>query len=565
MIKYSFLFGILLTFLTSSLSIYSNDIKGCQDCGTKCGTHLTFTSEGREYLQRTIEWRDDEPAVGHRNVISPSGKFKIHFDTTGVHAPPMLDKNQNNIPDYVDSVCYYFDYVFDIYINELGFRSPYPDRGGRGSDHYDVYLYDIGNSDDDTSVSDYSYGGTYGITYWANSDYISSTPFSTNYTYIIIDNDFAATDSIRPKGGKTVQAFRYPGIPSMKVTVAHEFFHAIQFMYGASHPGLTVMEMNAVAMEFVFFPEVKDYLQYVRGLFKNPSIYPFGIDDAFTGYGHSIFNKYLIEKFGIGIMRLMWEKVSEGNEVYTAIDLSLKDYGSSMRDAWCEFLEWAYHTGNRSIEGKYFSNAEELPEVEPFSNIFFSPPSNSTSGVMAPLEFRMLRFYFPASGDITDDTLDIMMANLDINSATRQLSVSKNYFWRVADNEITNSNKLDRINYWIDSEIDPNFICSNLIVKPGGRTVDISYAYPNPFRKNIDIYMLFPAPEKSELYSKLLLVVYNSEMHQIYADNLQVTVNNQNKVLVWDKIPSEIASGVYIFGIHDGDNVTIGKFVVIND
>lgn len=554
-------------FLFVFIDIQSKNNLECDECSGKCGTHLMFTPEGREQLQRTIYWENEIPKVGQKSTISANNIFKVHYDTVGYHAPPMADINRNGVPDYVDSVCFYFDFVYDRYINQLGFRSPYPDKGSRGSDHYDVYLWDLGNSDSDSdTVQGYHIGGTYGSTYSSNRDVIISQPFARMYSYIIIDNDFASTDSVRKRGLKPFPAYKYPGIPSLKVTIAHEFFHAIQFVYGVSQPAnITVMEMNAVAMERVFFPEIKDYLIYVRALFKNPSSYPFGIDNQNTGYGHSIFNQFLIENFGIGMMKTMWEKVADGNEVYSAIDLTLKDLGSDLKSSWCKFIEWAYYTGSRSVPGMYFSNAEEIPSIEPFSVINFTPPSGSNSGNMAPLEFRFLRFFFPAVGDITDDTLDILIGNIDLKSASSQVNISRNYFWQVASESISGSKKIDGLNYWLYDEIDSNYLCHNMIVSAGGSTVEIGYPYPNPLRISIDDHVLFPAPSKSAIYSKVILIIYSSDMVPIYSETLPVTVNNRNKVVLWNDIPDSISSGTYIFGIHQNENTIIGKFAIIKD
>jgi hypothetical protein len=533
----------------------------------KCATHCIFTHDGRNKLQKTLFKDDNEtPLVGQKKINSPKNVFLIHYDTTGVHAPPKADLNQNGISDYVDSVAYYFDYVYEIYTKELGFRSPYPDRGSRGSDHYDVYLWDLGDSDIDSNDVYYSEGGTYGLTDYANRDVFATEPFQKMYSFIVIDNDFSEYDSTRPLKSKYFPTYKYPGIPSLKVTIAHEFFHAIQFMYGLSQPAATtVMEMTAVAMERVFFPEVPDYLNYVRLIFRNTASYPFGKDNADTGYGHSIFNQYLIEKFGVGIMKEIWENVGNGVEVYSAIDLALKQHNSSMSKAWCEFLDWAYFTGNRSIEDKYFSNAKQIPLVEPFTFREFEPPSQSASANISPLEFRFVRFVFPAGGKISDDTLDVFLGNTDLNSASQQLLVSRNYFLQVANSEIPSGSIIENTNYWKFYNYDTEFICTNSHTKAGTNTIEVEYAYPNPFRINSDKFALFPAPSGTELYQKITLVIYDTEMRQIYSKSLPITVNNSKRVVYWDQIPSEFSSGVYIFGVHNGTNVTLGKFAVIDN
>jgi hypothetical protein len=565
---YRYILGIFIPLYFSSFNpTFALEADYCDGCGGKCATHYIFSPEYKEELQRSIFLDDDDiPKVGQKSYISPQKIFKIYYDTVGYNAPPILDKNQNGVPDYVDSVAYYFDYVYDVYVNDFGFRSPYPDRGSRGSDHYDVYLYDLGDSDSDFNQQPYSAGGIYGATYFTNKDIINDKPFLSLYSYIIIDNDFSEKDSIRIKGNKAFPAYRFPGIPSLKVTVAHEFFHAVQFMYGISEPGSnTIMEMNAVAMERVLFPEVNDYIQYVKSLFQNPSTKPFGIDDPNIGYAHSIFNQYLLEKFDIGIIVLSWEKVAEGHEVYSALDLALKQYGSSMQQAWCEFLDWIYYTGTRAIEGNYFSNAKELPMVVPFSFVNFESPSKSVSGFTSPLEFRFLNFIFPASGDISDDTLNILLGNTDINSASKQFNISKDYFFRVSDSQTPDSKKIENINYWLYQEIDTNFYCVHNISNSGGSTYKINFAYPNPFRSSVDEYLLFPAPANAELYQKALLNIYSSDMNHIYSKSIQVTVNNGNRVLMWNDIPNEISSGVYIYGIKLNDEMILGKFSIIKD
>src|SRR5512135_1215455 len=50
--------------------------------------------------------------VLQKSLQSQSGKFLIHYDTTGFNAVSPIDENNNSISDYIDSVAYYLDYVF---------------------------------------------------------------------------------------------------------------------------------------------------------------------------------------------------------------------------------------------------------------------------------------------------------------------------------------------------------------------------------------------------------------------------------------------------------------------
>jgi len=78
----------------------------------------------------------------HASVLSPSGHFRIHYDTTGTNTPALLDVNgsriQNTARVYVDSVAATFDHVWDFEINSLGYPSPPPDQGAGGGNEYDI-------------------------------------------------------------------------------------------------------------------------------------------------------------------------------------------------------------------------------------------------------------------------------------------------------------------------------------------------------------------------------------------------------------------------------------------
>jgi len=62
--------------------------------------------------------------------ITPSGKFQITYDVTGTNAVPTADNNGNGIPDYVEWVGSYFDYVWHFEIDSLGYLAP-PIGGGQ--------------------------------------------------------------------------------------------------------------------------------------------------------------------------------------------------------------------------------------------------------------------------------------------------------------------------------------------------------------------------------------------------------------------------------------------------
>ena len=82
-------------------------------------------------------------------------------------------------------------------------------------------------------------------------------------TYMSVHNDFSfvTPDSLK-------------GLPALKVTLAHEFHHAIQLGgYGYWTNQVYFHELTSTWMETVAYPGIPDYLHYLRaswGHFRNP-------------------------------------------------------------------------------------------------------------------------------------------------------------------------------------------------------------------------------------------------------------------------------------------------------
>src|SRR3972149_9556142 len=133
------------------------------------------------------------------SYVSPERHFRVHYTTTGFDAVPSADINGNSVPDYVEEMAGILDHVWDEEINNLGYNAP-PSDGAEGGDCLlDVYLADL---------------GAYGFTQ-IDEGALTST------VYMILENDFdLASQNTDPDGAQS---------GAMKVTAAHEFFHAIQF------------------------------------------------------------------------------------------------------------------------------------------------------------------------------------------------------------------------------------------------------------------------------------------------------------------------------------------------
>jgi hypothetical protein len=556
---------ILTSFLV--LSIPNISISKDDYHNNKCGFHLIHTADGRDALMRRVNTKNGAPNVGQRTHISPKGVFIIHYDITGFNAPDLKDSDMNGVPDYIDSVAYYMDKAYELQVEQLGYASPAPDGGRRGTQEYDIYIWDLGNSDDDPWHPNYHAGGLYGYTFFNEEiDYVSSDGFDKFYSYIVLDNDYSPTDSIRPQNqtSRARQAYSTFGMEGLKITATHEFQHAIQLIYGRSSPAsIGIMEMCAVSMEIRQYPEINDYLQYVRHIFNNMSSYPFGVDSPDMGYGYSLFAKYLILNYGDDVLKRLWELVGNKIEVYGALDSALKELNTNLNDELSKFSEWAYHTGSRSIEGMYFPNALSLPEIKFFGTQMYSSPSVSDSRTLDPLEIRSLRYIFNNGKDITNDTVDVVLLNSDLNAAKNQFRIKREYFVGISELHQSGWDMIPNLNYYYTVESPQAFLQSKIYVRKGDFLFAIEYAFPNSFNPEIDEALHFPAPESSNLYENLEVIIYNTDMVALKTEKLPVGSFNGRKVLSWSNFPRDMANGVYIYGIYHNDDMSIGKFTVL--
>ncbi len=324
-----------------------------------------FLSSATQKVLYSFFSRPTDSITLEYTIDSPSGHFKIHFTKTGTNAvyQSSVDNNGNGVPDYVDNCASILDYVWAKEVDTLGYLSPpddgwypfYLNNGGDGK--YDIYLRAFGTE----------YLGQ-------TTRETTQTESSVVYTsFIELDNDYLG----------------YPYYHSqydwLRVTAAHEFFHAIQFGYDAFESEVTRglvkpywMEMSATWMEDQVYDNINDYIYYLPYFFNYPwlSLRTFSNDENdkpryYHAYGSCVWPIYLGERFGINIIKDIWTKCREvpDDNVLPATDQILNDpYSSSLNDAFREFTVWNYFTGDRAnpdILG-FYSEGE----------LFFDPSGN---------------------------------------------------------------------------------------------------------------------------------------------------------------------------------------------
>ncbi|RNL65302.1 hypothetical protein EFK50_04915 [Nocardioides marmoriginsengisoli] len=189
--------------------------------------------------------------------------------------------------------------------NSLGFRAPVADGDGL----LDVYLLNLGD--------DRIYG-------YCNSD----DPGSVVAAYCAVDNNFSTAE------------YGAPPINSLRVTAAHEFFHAVQFAYDANDSSW-FLEGTAVWMEDIVYPAINDYRQYLP---VSQIRRPWQSADYAGGlavYGSVVFWKYLSERFrDVHIIRKIWESAAGPRTGIQAVVAVLKSRGYAFGTEFARYGVW---------------------------------------------------------------------------------------------------------------------------------------------------------------------------------------------------------------------------------
>ena len=228
-------------------------------------------------------------------------------------APSPADRNRNGVPDWVDTTRATFRAVWAAEVGRYGYARPLADaRGPRGRDRrkLDVYVADLGSR------------GIYG--YCTTDDPRRTTSRSVS-AYCAVDDDFSRAQF----GGGTT------GVAALKVTAAHEFFHAVQYAYDWLDD-LWLMEGSAAWVESEVYPRIRDNLQYLRRSPLSSDAFFHALDhDEPNGsrpetgltYGAWIWWRFLSERHGRGIVRDVWSRARGATYAIQATEAALAARG----------------------------------------------------------------------------------------------------------------------------------------------------------------------------------------------------------------------------------------------
>jgi hypothetical protein len=214
----------------------------------------------------------------------------------GPHAVHRADRDRDKVPNYVERARSALHHVHKTYVS-AGYQRPLSDGGIEGGPQTDVYLADVGDS------------GLYG---YCVADDANPEGKRAEGGYCVLDNDYARRQfsTNRP-------------VENLRVTAAHEYFHAVQFGYDLGED-FWFMEATATWAEDEVYDSVNDNIQYLpAGPLGRPDLsVDYGADDM--RYGGWIFFRYLTERIRSSrggmptLVRDMWRRAdSRGADKYS--------------------------------------------------------------------------------------------------------------------------------------------------------------------------------------------------------------------------------------------------------
>lgn len=514
-----------------------------EELPVKCGLGaISFAIEHREALSPSLQM--DLRSVLSRPALQKSrisGDYRIHYDTVatviGDNTPAMLNPSGNRIPgsheQFVDSVISIITFVSSYETATLGYDAPPPDLGQGGGPEYDIYIEDLGNL----------YGST------MPEVPLDNRPQGARYTsFISIDNDFTF---VLPDSNK--------GLPALRVTLAHEFHHAIQLgAYAYWTDDIYYYEITSTWMEDVLYTSVNDYYQYlgpVGAHFKNPEL-RFTTSNGRVEYSRCVWGHFVQKRFDRDAMRRSWVETRAVRPLQ-AIDNALRAYSSSFRVAFAEWTLWNFYTNVRSDSVRYYPEGRFYPLVRQ-TVVDFLPPSRAISDSLRSLSAR----YYQVNAQL--ENLVLILSNINFENALNTNSTEQfPYTYNL------NVNKLDDTYQSTETSI---FVKLDVPDRSNWWTWGVSsrspegISFPNPFLADGRGVVNIPIASQTEATGGL--TIFSNSMDLVYSATVRsrFLLAPGTQVFQWNGKTNEdqlVSSGIYIYVLEAAGRTLTGKIALL--
>jgi|GEM_PF-6718181 len=250
-----------------------------------------------------------------------------------------LDYHSLPHPTYISKMASVLEETRSYFVDSLNYRAPVGARSvtfytrniplGR----YPVEVLDLG-----TAYPEMANRGYYAVTY--------------SNQIIQIENDFQYWDSQKNQNTPLVMNYNQLTPPyinnyytdwekGLRVTLIHEFYHAIQFTTLGKSPSKDHVwyEASATAMEEWRAQDVNDYLQYVPAYFQTLSAKG-ALNSCMQcedSYGVAIFSDFLNRNFTPHINKDIWQNLAKEPNLSSALLNAYKNQNLDPHTVWFEF------------------------------------------------------------------------------------------------------------------------------------------------------------------------------------------------------------------------------------
>ncbi len=322
--------------------------------------------------------------------IEETEHFIIYYGDNNPATTLWADYNSNNIPDFIDNIKEILEYTFKVEINLLNFASPV--TGNK-------VIVIIGN----TGVK-------------LNSEEITIDSKICGFSYKEGNYNVLVINPIPPSSVFTKAK------NMLKVTVAHEFFHIIQFNYTVNlspDTNLWLYEGTAVWMENQVYPDIDDYIYSYAEDMINYTDEGLTSDKGFHPYGTALFFDFLTNKFDKEIIKEIWEIFKEKTTALEAIKYVIETiYSENFYHTVSEFYQALINPKNNFTDGDKLS--EESFSISPVS-LSCNKPFKKNIGLLGALYFNVECSY---TGILNYKGNNTLLDNVSINSFAYNINLS---------------------------------------------------------------------------------------------------------------------------------------------
>lgn len=508
-------------------------------CGLRVGLQVRnfwqkFTPEQKAVLKPVVYRPNPQ-----YSFVSPSERFKIHYDITGGNGVSSDDLDQSGVPDYVEEAAKAMDYVYLVEVEQIGFNPP-PDDRNRDGPEWDVYIKNLPNN----------YG-------WTQPDQRLSHDPDVWISYIELDNDYTHT--------------RTKGLDGLRVTAAHEFFHMIQLGYNFRdrNKDLFMMEASSTWMEDVVYDDLNDYYQYLP-LFFNDTNVSFDQSDGWREYGLCLWFHFLEKRFiGKEIIKDIWNEIVK-HPAIEATDAALRKKGHTFSEELSLFYGWNYMTDSRADTLRFYPEGNVYPEIKLDGDFVFQLDTTINEEVQ-PTASRYYRFSMSNGTCFT-------LVPTNVNWLYDSLSEKVTLAMIRSEKHPLYTNLEQGVQARLISEDYLYWRCIAVVESPGQQALlipfggtqkvvldeDLPSTFPNPFfaqnQSMITIPFILDEP------SHIKVVIFSSSGYRMKEEE-KFYNSNGLQFYYWngkDEKNEQVSSGIYVYVVSTENKlIRRNKFAVV--